>query len=104
MIIWTPDILPDEQPRAHAIGTAMERDLQSDVLLNGQRLPTQRDQANKLGLNVCTVSRAYSEAALRGLGTSEDRSLVAIARYLPIFKGVRHIPCSARMLPDKTAR
>lgn len=49
------------------IADLLQRDVDSGALLPGSRLPTQRELARKLGVTVVTVTRAYSEAAERGL-------------------------------------
>ncbi|HEX6176794.1 MAG TPA: PLP-dependent aminotransferase family protein, partial [Thermoanaerobaculia bacterium] len=46
---------------------ALERDIERGVVRDGQRLPTHRDLASALGLTPLTVTRAYKEAARRGL-------------------------------------
>lgn len=50
-----------------ALADAIERDIASGVLRPGERMPTHRDMADELGLNVSTVTRGYKEAEKRGL-------------------------------------
>ncbi|WP_167958990.1 aminotransferase-like domain-containing protein [Anaerosporobacter faecicola] len=50
-----------------AIADAIERDIHNGVLKPGDRLPTQRELAHIVGVNVTTVTRAYKEATKRGL-------------------------------------
>jgi DNA-binding transcriptional MocR family regulator len=45
----------------------MQRDVLLGRLRPGERLPTHRDLADRLGINVSTVTRAYREAERRGL-------------------------------------
>ena len=45
-----------------AIVEALEKSIRSRQLQPGQQLPTQRDLADRLGISVQTVSRAYAEA------------------------------------------
>ena len=71
MTIWIPDLTNSKGPRYKAIVDAMEQAVRSKQLLAGQQLPTQRDLADKLGLSVQTVSRAYAEAERRGLTSGE---------------------------------
>lgn len=68
--IWTPRIPEGASPVYQAIADALERDIESGLVRDGQRLPTHRDLAAALGLTPLTVTRAYKEAARRGLTTS----------------------------------
>jgi DNA-binding transcriptional MocR family regulator len=54
-----------------AIVEALAEDIGRGRLANGMRLPTHRDLAESLGVTVGTVSRAYTEAARRGLVSGE---------------------------------
>src|SRR5215470_3857598 len=88
MTIWQPDLTSVTGPRYLAIVDALAFDLDSGRLRAGDRLPTHRDLAYRLGLTVGTVTRAYAEAERRGLIKGEvgrgtyirDRS----GRALPI--------------------
>jgi DNA-binding transcriptional MocR family regulator len=66
MTIWKP-ALSRTGVRHQAIVEALARDILAGVLKPGDRLPTHRDLAEKLGLAIGTVSRAYDEAKRRGL-------------------------------------
>ncbi|HAB62103.1 MAG TPA: hypothetical protein DCE48_15660 [Lachnospiraceae bacterium] len=46
---------------------AIERDINNGILKPGDKLPTQRELARIVGVNVTTVTRAYNEAGKRGL-------------------------------------
>ena len=70
MTNWTPALSPD-RPRYLAIADAIAADLASGRLNAGDRLPTQRDLAFRLGVTIGTVTRAYQEAAKRGLLSGE---------------------------------
>lgn len=50
-----------------AIADALAADIRGGLLRPGDRLPTHRDLARTLGVNVVTVTRGYAEAARRGL-------------------------------------
>ena len=65
MTIWIPD-LPTGRPRYVAIAEAMKTDLLRGVLKAGDRLPTHRDLAYRLGVTTGTVTRAYAEAEKAG--------------------------------------
>jgi DNA-binding transcriptional MocR family regulator len=67
MTIWEPRLEGRKGPRYRAIVEALAEDVAAGELRVGGRLPTHRDLADRLGVTVGTVSRAYSEAARRGL-------------------------------------
>jgi DNA-binding transcriptional MocR family regulator len=67
MTIWQPDLTQVAGPRYLAIVDALAADLQDGRLRDGDRLPTHRDLAYRLGVTVGTVTRAYGEAERRGL-------------------------------------
>ncbi|WP_022660309.1 aminotransferase-like domain-containing protein [Paucidesulfovibrio longus] len=66
MTIWNP-LLESGGPKYLALADALERDVASGELRPGQRLPTHRELADQLGLNVTTVTRGYRAAEQRGL-------------------------------------
>ena len=68
---WRPNALDTQVPIYLAIADALGADVNSGLLQPGDRLPTQRDLARHLGVNVMTVSRAYAEASRRGLVEGE---------------------------------
>lgn len=65
--MYSPAIASDTGPLYAALADAIERDIQNGTLRPGERLPTHRDLADALGLNVSTVTRGYREAEKRGL-------------------------------------
>jgi DNA-binding transcriptional MocR family regulator len=65
--MWTPRSLPAAGPRYLALADVIERDVRSGALAPGDRLPPQRAVAERLGLDLTTVTRAYAEARSRGL-------------------------------------
>ena len=67
MTIWIPDLTSSIGPRYKAIAEALAIDARSGKLKAGDRLPTHRDLAYRLGVTVGTVTRAYAEAQRRGL-------------------------------------
>src|SRR5215471_15803478 len=67
MTNWSPNLSQHSGPRYRAIADAMAADLQTGQLKPGDRLPTHRDLAYRLGVTVGTVTRAYAEAQRRGL-------------------------------------
>ncbi len=71
MTIWSPRLAGRKGPRYRAIVEALAEDFAAGELRQGARLPTHRDLADTLGVTVGTVSRAYAEAARRGLVSGE---------------------------------
>ena len=69
--MWSPERLDPLGPVYVAIANALARDVESGRLEPGERLPTHRALARQLGVNVVTVTRAYQEAARRGLVEGE---------------------------------
>jgi DNA-binding transcriptional MocR family regulator len=65
--------IPDstQKPRYRAIADALADQIASGELEPGERLPTHRDLAYKLGVTVGTVSRAYGELERAGLARGE---------------------------------
>jgi DNA-binding transcriptional MocR family regulator len=64
---WTPTISELSGPRYQRIVAAMEADIAAGRLVRGQQLPTQRALAKALGIDLTTVTRAYTEARRRGI-------------------------------------
>lgn len=67
MTIWSPRLPDSAEPIYARIADALERDVRAGVLISGSQLPTHRDLARSLGITAVTVTRAYGEAARRGL-------------------------------------
>jgi len=67
MTIWNPDITGHHRSKSLAIAEAIARDIENGTLVDGDRLPPQRDLAYGLGVSLNTVTRGYAEAARRGL-------------------------------------
>jgi DNA-binding transcriptional MocR family regulator len=80
MTIWQPK-LADDGPVYKALADAIEADLAAGVLTPGDRLPTHRDLAERLGVTVGTVTRGYAEAARRGLVRGEVGRGTVVRRY-----------------------
>ncbi len=65
--MWIPDLPTDGTPIFRQLFAALERSIADGVLAVGARLPPQRELAERLGVSVGTVTRAYEEADRRGL-------------------------------------
>src|SRR6266545_7156005 len=84
MTMWTPDLRQRSGPRYLAIAEALAEDAGGGRLRPGTRLPTHRDLADRLGVTVGTITRAYAEATRRGLVTGEvGRGTFVRARARP---------------------
>ncbi|HTU13526.1 MAG TPA: PLP-dependent aminotransferase family protein [Allosphingosinicella sp.] len=70
---WRPDFSADGKPFYLAIADALAADMKAGRVQPGEKLPTQRDLAETLGLDLTTITRAYAEAARRGLIAGEGR-------------------------------
>lgn len=71
MTSWTPNLERQAGPRYVAIADRLAHDIAAGRLKAGDRLPTHRELAWKLGVTVGTVTRAYAEAERRGLIAGE---------------------------------
>jgi DNA-binding transcriptional MocR family regulator len=65
--MWLPDIEGRRGPVYRRIADAIDEDVLNGRLRAGTKLPPHRDMADHLGVTVTTVTRAYTEAARRGL-------------------------------------
>lgn len=70
---WTPSIAVSTDPLYLEIVDALASDIAAGRLSVDFRLPTQRELADRLGVAIGTVTRAYAEAERRGLIRSEGR-------------------------------
>lgn len=71
MTLWQPDLSSHPGPRYIAIADALAAGIAAGTFAAGDRLPTHRDLAWRLGVTVGTISRAYAEAGRRGLLSGE---------------------------------
>ncbi|HEV2765961.1 MAG TPA: PLP-dependent aminotransferase family protein [Pyrinomonadaceae bacterium] len=71
MTIWSPELAHRTGPRSQAIADALLEDIERGRLKPGARLPTHRELADKLGVAIGTVTRAYALAQRRGLLSGE---------------------------------
>ena len=69
--MWSPTIATEADSKYLALVEALAADIQSGRLSPGDQLPTHRDLANRLGVALGTVSRAYAAAESRGLVSGE---------------------------------
>src|SRR6185503_19724450 len=64
---WTPRKLRSDSPVYLALADTIAEDVASGRLRPGTQLPTHRDLAHTLGVDLTTVTRGYAEARKRGL-------------------------------------
>jgi DNA-binding transcriptional MocR family regulator len=69
--MWMPDLRQRSGPRYLAIAEALAEEARGGRLRPGTRLPTHRELADRLGVTVGTITRAYAEATRRGLVSGE---------------------------------
>lgn len=72
-ISWIPKLEGRHGPTYLAIAEALADEIAAGLLPPRYRLPTHRELADRLGLAVGTVTRAYGEAAKRGLVAGHGR-------------------------------
>jgi len=101
MTDWTPNLPTGPAPVYARIVERLATDIDEGQLAPGARLPTQRALADRLGVGLGTVTRAYAEAAARGLidAVVGRGSFVASRGGEPTLGGVidlaRNLPPSA---------
>ena len=76
--IWPLRLARGSGPRYRQIADLIERAVAENRLQPGDRLLPQRGLAQRLGIDLTTVTRGYNEAGLRGL-------LDPAARPAPLF-------------------
>ena len=64
---WVPTISDSAGPLYRQISDAIATDIASGLLRRGQKMPTHRQLAAQLGIDLTTVTRAYGDARHRGL-------------------------------------
>ena len=69
--MWIPNIEAAGGPIYLAIADALEADIKTGALAQGDRLPPQRELAYQLGVTLGTITRAYGEAERRRLVKGE---------------------------------
>src|SRR6201994_3710845 len=69
---WAPTLADKEGPVYRHIADALAADINNGRLRRGQQLPTHRALAKALGIDLTTVTRAYTEA--RRCGLTEART------------------------------
>lgn len=65
--MWNTEDFGTDKALHFSMVDALEQDIRSGKLKTGDRLPTNRELAQKMGVNLTTITKAYAEAANRGL-------------------------------------
>ncbi len=64
---WCPNLETGDKPLYLALADALESDIHSGILKPGERLPPQRELADRLGVNLSTITRAFQVCELKGV-------------------------------------
>lgn len=64
---WNPKIETGNKPLYIALADALESDIRLGILKPGEKLPPQRELADRIGVNLSTVTRAFRVCELKGL-------------------------------------
>lgn len=86
---WIPVLQPGNGPIYASIADALAVDISSGKLARGQALPTHRELAKALGIDLTTVTRAYNEARRRGLTDSQVGRGTFVRRTTPDTAAIR---------------
>ncbi|MGH6954530.1 MAG: GntR family transcriptional regulator, partial [Alphaproteobacteria bacterium] len=65
--MWAPKLAGRAGPVYRSIADALAEEIEEGGLAPGTRLPTHRALADRLGVTIGTVTRAYADAQRRGL-------------------------------------
>jgi DNA-binding transcriptional MocR family regulator len=102
--MWLPNLDNRRGPVYRAIADAIDEDVQNGALRAGTRLPPHRDLADHLGVTVTTVTRAYTEAARRGLTSGQVGRGTFIRGLEPEDRGSESAPFDLTiniLMPDR---
>ncbi|MGE0736742.1 MAG: GntR family transcriptional regulator [Alphaproteobacteria bacterium] len=88
---WTPDLAGFAGPRYLALANSIATAIVDGKLTPGARLPTQRQLARRLNLNIGTIAKAYAEAARRGwIRGTVGSGTIALSIYAPKTRSAAH--------------
>ncbi|MCZ8520429.1 MULTISPECIES: aminotransferase-like domain-containing protein [Paenibacillus] len=103
---WKPSIDKIQKPIYKALAGQLQQDIVNGVLLPGTKLPSQRELADYLDLNLSTISKAFKVCELKGLlsaavGSGTFVSYDALSNaYLLEDTKPRHVIEMGATLPD----
>ena len=84
--MWNPQLSTATEPKYQALVEALQRDVEAGVLQPGTRLPPHRELANRLGIAIGTVSRAYAIAERRGIVRGQVGRGTFVGRQDPSYQ------------------
>jgi DNA-binding transcriptional MocR family regulator len=102
--MWLPELDGRQGPVYRAIADAIDEAVQNGTLRAGTRLPPHRALADHLGVTVTTVTRAYTEAARRGLTSGHVGRGTFIRGSEPDERATENAPFDLSiniLMPDK---
>ena len=71
---WRPTIADSTKPKYLALVDVLESDIAAGILRHGDRLPPQREIAERLDITIATITKAIREASRRGIVTARTGS------------------------------
>ncbi len=98
MTMWPPQDLPPGMPKYRALANAITDAVATGALRQGDRLPPQRQLADRLGVTTGTVTRAYAEAEHLGLLEGRVGSGTYVRGEVAAESGFRIQPTSGTSL------
>ncbi len=86
---WTPRLSRQGGPYYRQIAKALANDIRAGVLAPGALVPAQRDLAQRLGVTVSTVTKAYNEVGRLNLIAGHARAGTRVVQRAPSVAGWR---------------
>ncbi len=102
--MWKPNPSKLTSPKYLSIATALEEDIQTGRLVEGDRLPPQRELAFQLGVTLGTITRAYAEAERRKLVRGETGRGTYVAKTVSKHSPLTLMPHDEGIQPYDLAR
>ncbi len=96
MTMWRPHLDGKTGPKYRLIANAIGEAATDGRLAPGERLPTQRQLADELGISLNTVSRAYAQAVERGFLCGEVGRGTYVRAPGPLSASPSHAPTARR--------
>ncbi|KZL09456.1 putative HTH-type transcriptional regulator YjiR [Pseudovibrio axinellae] len=90
--MWKPDPNKLTSPKYLSIAWVLEQDIQAGRLVEGDRLPPQRELAYQLGVTLGTITRAYAEAERKKLVRGETGRGTFIAKTAKVHAPLMLMP------------
>ncbi len=100
---WTPDLSGARGPIYLSLANAIAEAVSAGSLGGGEKLPSQRALAGQLKIDLTTVTRAYAEAARRGLIANRDRRgsfVLAVGTATPVISAEEESASGMNMPPE----